>query len=171
MRGLKDCRAYLVLSVVCAFTLGSSTGFLLGARSRRPLRAEAWCRRPTKLLAGKPRRLGEPATALASPSVSTTTSTITGTDPLTGVTTTVVTTVTTITAPPGSLVARPPLPAIGAAAEPSTLSPMAAMAQAIAELPDYGGGDDDDDAAAVMNSMLAMSQMMAGQAEATEPAR
>jgi hypothetical protein len=48
---------------------------------------------------------------------------------------------------------------------------MAAMAQSIAELPDYGGGDDDDDAVAVMNSMLAMSQMMAGQAEATEPAR
>lgn len=169
MRGLKDCRASLGLAVVIALTLGRCRAFLRGDLSRRPLRAGTWGRRPTKLLAAEPRRLEEPATVLASPSVATTTATMTATDPLTGVTTTVVTTVTTITAPPGALVARPPLPAIGSAAKPTAVSPMAAMAQAIAKLPDYGGDNaDDDEAAAAMNSMLAMSQMMAG---TTEPAR
>lgn len=165
MRG-RVSKTTLVLVLALAFALDASTAFLQGSRSQWIRGRRPWVRYQTNLSAGISQNLGVPSLISGLPSVSTTTSSVTSTNPKTGATTTVVTTVTTITAPAGSLDSNPLSPATTTPTKASAATPMSAMAQSIANLPDYGD-EDVDEATAAMKNMLAMSQMMGENTEST----
>lgn len=156
----------MLVLVLASTLLDACTAFLQGFQSQRSVGKCPWDPQQARASTGDSQGLDVPSLIPAPPSVSTTTSSVTSTDPKTGATTTVVTTVTTITAPAGSLDSNLSSLTTGVAARPPAVSPMSAMAQSIANLPDYGD-ENVDEATAAMKNMLAMSQMMGERSEST----